>query len=151
MCIRDRSVTVDDNSKFIKSGYIPLSVSCKYNTTTCKSAHNGSSKKYKSRTSLKLNSSYNEKYNKTTSNIRIPKDFEPLFDDDVLQKNKEDSDNFLPHLRPNIKTPSKNTGSKHENPNSYHFLKNIYKIPDHTLFRHSFDFKAPSIPKYINI
>jgi len=145
-----KSGNLDHNSKLLKSGYIPLSVSCKYNTTTCKSAHDGSSTKYNSRKSLKLNSSFSEKYNQKMSSILIPKDFVPIFDDDdggVLNKNT-----FLPYLQKNIEPSTKSTGLKYETPNGYqHFRKNIYKIPEHTLFRHSFDFKAPSIPKYINI
>jgi hypothetical protein len=85
-------------------------------------------------------------------NILIPKDFVPLFDDiSVLNKNQEDNEHALPYLRKNIEAPTKNTELNYKVRNSSNFRKNLYKIPEDTLFRHSFDFKAPSIPKYITI
>lgn len=150
-----KNVATNQDDKHLKSRYIPLLVSCIYNTTTCKSAHSGSLKKSNPRTSFKVHSSYNEKYNNTvssSSHILISKDFVPLFDDNrYLNKNNERNHNFLAYLRKDIKTSIKNNGVKHEVPKAFSYNKKLYSIPDDTLFRHSFDYKVPSVPKYIHI
>ena len=148
-----KKISSSSYNKNKKSKYIRLSIECKNNITTCKSAYRKSS----------TNKSGNQEFNSSSQPIKnrytstnskdwpIPRDFVPIFEHPSKNEWKENTNNIpvLSSYNNEFKTLGEKVPVTSEILDSSYLLKNLYRIQHKTLFRHDFINKSPSVHKYL--